>query len=97
MMMILNFYIFSMFMGGLICMVLSHYHLLVMVLSLEFLMLSIYYSLSLSMGGGMNNCLLMMLYLFVVVCEGSLGMGLLVSLVKGFGADLFGLLNLLRC
>lgn len=95
--MILNFYVFSIFIGGLLCIILSQYHLLVMVLSLEFLILSIYFSLSLRIGGGINNCLLMILYLFVVVCEGSLGLGLLVSLVRGYGADLFGLLNLLRC
>lgn len=95
--MILNFYVFSIFIGGLLCIIFSQYHLLVMALSLEFLILSIYFSLSLRIGGGINNCLLMILYLFVVVCEGSLGLGLLVSLVKGYGADLFGLLNLLRC
>lgn len=96
-MLILNYYIVVLFIGGMLCILLSHYHLLVMLLSLEFLMLSVYLSLVVGLGGGINNCLLMILYLFVVVCEGSLGLGILVCLVKGYGGDLCSLLRLLRC
>nr|YP_004021834.1 NADH dehydrogenase subunit 4L [Opilio parietinus]ADI92918.1 NADH dehydrogenase subunit 4L [Opilio parietinus] len=96
-MMILNLYVFSLFLGGLLCIIMSQNHILVMILSLEFLMLGIFTSLMISLGGGMNNCILTMLYLFVVVCEGSLGLGLLVSLVKGYGGDMCHLLMLLRC
>nr|YP_001936233.1 NADH dehydrogenase subunit 4L [Phalangium opilio]ACA66087.1 NADH dehydrogenase subunit 4L [Phalangium opilio] len=96
-MVMLNFYVFCLFFGGLMCVVLSRYHLLVVILSLEFLMLSVFLLLVFSLSGGVNNCIMMMLYLFVVVCEGSLGLGILVSLVKGYGGELCSSLNLLQC
>lgn len=96
-MLTLNFYTLSLFIGGFICLILSRYHLLVIILRLEFLMLAVYFSLILRIGGGINNCLLIMLYLFVMVCEARLGLGILVGLVKGYGADLCNILILLRC
>lgn len=72
-------------------------HLLNSLLSLEFiiinlfwLMINIFYSL-----GGDRYFLL--LFLALAACEGALGLALLVSVVRRHGRDNFRGLNILRC
>lgn len=96
-MFILNIYIFSLFFGGILCVVLSRYHLLVILLSLEFLIVGVFLALMDSLSRGLSSSFLIILYLFVVVCEGRLGLGILVSLVRGYGGELCNPLNLLKC
>nr|URH16836.1 NADH dehydrogenase subunit 4L [Glyptotermes pubescens] len=72
-------------------------HLLVTLLSLEFMVLSlfvvIYYYLSLF---NYELCFVMF-FLVLSVCEGSLGLSILVSMIRGFGNDYFQSYSVLQC
>lgn len=93
----INFFAYLIFGGGFLSLVMSRHHLLSMLLSLEFLMLGGYLVVIFSVGLIGLDTLVLFLYLFVVVCEASLGLGVLISLVKGFGGDTYRALNLLQC
>nr|AXS66067.1 NADH dehydrogenase subunit 4L [Curculionoidea sp. 26 KM-2017] len=73
--------------SGLLVFSLKCKHFLVMLLSLEYLVVSMYFILSL------NFCLLnyefffLMFFLTMSVCEGALGLSILVSLIRAFGND----------
>nr|YP_011003922.1 NADH dehydrogenase subunit 4L [Eurytoma acutibialis]WPS67062.1 NADH dehydrogenase subunit 4L [Eurytoma acutibialis] len=82
-------FFFSMFM---MCYMYSQ--ILMTLLSMEFLMLSILLTLSYNLL--INNMLyLLMYYLVFVVCEGVLGLTLLVSLIRNNGNDNMNFLNLI--
>nr|AXS66597.1 NADH dehydrogenase subunit 4L [Curculionoidea sp. 24 KM-2017] len=81
-------YIFNfMFLSGLLVFSLKCKHFLIMLLSLEYLVVTLYMVFSL------NFCLLsyefffLMFFLTMSVCEGALGLSILVSLVRAFGND----------
>nr|YP_010692479.1 NADH dehydrogenase subunit 4L [Pareronia hippia]WBV74632.1 NADH dehydrogenase subunit 4L [Pareronia hippia] len=87
--------ILVMFFSGNMIFVSKHKHLLVVLLSLEFIVLSIYLLL-------MNYLLMMsydlyMLMVFLVfsVCEGALGLSILISMIRTHGNDYFQSYNLL--
>nr|YP_010384998.1 NADH dehydrogenase subunit 4L [Plagusia squamosa]UPL65008.1 NADH dehydrogenase subunit 4L [Plagusia squamosa] len=74
-----------------------HKHLLNSLLSLEFMMLGIFWLLSLQMTGvGMEiySCLF---FLTLTVCEGAVGLSLLVLIVRSHGNDYFKSFNMLEC
>nr|UBU97890.1 NADH dehydrogenase subunit 4L [Myrmecophilus kubotai] len=71
-------------------------HLLMTLLSLEFLMLSVFLMnvIYLSLIGGLYFS---MVFLTFIVCEGALGLGILVSLVRFYGNDYFQSVANLEC
>nr|BDL61398.1 NADH dehydrogenase subunit 4l [Percnon planissimum] len=72
-------------------------HLLNSLLSLEFMMLGIFWLLSLQMlmiGAEVYFCLF---FLTLAVCEGALGLSLLILIVRSHGNDYFKSFNLLEC
>nr|WMQ78004.1 NADH dehydrogenase subunit 4L [Metabraxas rubrotincta] len=87
--------IIFMFLVGNLIFVSKYKHLLIILLSLEFMVLSVFFF--------MLNYLLMlnydmyMLMVFLVfsVCEGALGLSILVSLIRTHGNDYFKSFNLL--
>nr|YP_009710455.1 NADH dehydrogenase subunit 4L [Pontia callidice]QFZ96410.1 NADH dehydrogenase subunit 4L [Pontia callidice] len=84
-----------MFFIGNMIFVSKHKHLLIVLLSLEFIVLSIY--LLMTYYFLMMNYDLYMLMVFLVfsVCEGALGLSILVSMIRTFGNDYFQSYNLL--
>nr|YP_010626190.1 NADH dehydrogenase subunit 4L [Problepsis superans]WBK14689.1 NADH dehydrogenase subunit 4L [Problepsis superans] len=96
-MMILNMYIIIMimfFIGNLIF-ISKHKHLLIVLLSLEFMVLSIFFFFLMYLL--MINYDMYMLITFLVfsVCEGALGLSILVSMIRTHGNDYFQSFNLL--
>nr|YP_009918406.1 NADH dehydrogenase subunit 4L [Caryopemon giganteus]QLX47631.1 NADH dehydrogenase subunit 4L [Caryopemon giganteus] len=77
-----------MFVMGLISFSINRVHLLVMLLSLEFLVLSLYYMLSLSLGLMIYESFFLMILLSMSVCEGVLGLSILVSMIRVHGNDM---------
>nr|QLM01563.1 NADH dehydrogenase subunit 4L [Palaemon longirostris] len=82
---------------GLFAFVGKRKHLLGVLLSLEFIMVSIFWfmlSVITSLG---SDCYFMMFFLTLAACEGALGLALLVSIVRSHGNDNFNSFNILGC
>nr|AXS65867.1 NADH dehydrogenase subunit 4L [Tenebrionoidea sp. 10 KM-2017] len=82
-----------MFLGGL-CFSMKRKHLLSMLLSLEYLVVFLFFLmyLYLSKTGEMNFSLV---FLTFTVCEGSLGLSIMVSLIRTHGNDYFSSFSIL--
>nr|YP_009050423.1 NADH dehydrogenase subunit 4L [Lobocla bifasciata]AIC37418.1 NADH dehydrogenase subunit 4L [Lobocla bifasciata] len=87
--------IFVMFMIGNIIYVSKHKHLLIMLLSLEFIVLSIYMMMLMYLSFIEYDMYLLMVFLVFTVCEGALGISILVSMIRTYGNDYFQSFNLL--
>nr|AXS65161.1 NADH dehydrogenase subunit 4L [Coleoptera sp. 9 KM-2017] len=81
-------YLYSfMYISGLVSFSLKRKHLLLMLLSLEFIVLSLYINMFTYM---MMNCydfFFIMIFLTFCVCEGALGLSMLISMVRVHGND----------
>nr|AQM57873.1 NADH dehydrogenase subunit 4L [Dendrolimus houi]UIX22016.1 NADH dehydrogenase subunit 4L [Dendrolimus houi]UKB89063.1 NADH dehydrogenase subunit 4L [Dendrolimus houi] len=94
---ILNMWLIFMLMyivGNLIF-VSKHKHLLIVLLSLEFIVLSIFFFLLIMLNFIENDMYLLMVFLVFSVCEGSLGLSILVSMIRTHGNDYFQSFSLL--
>nr|YP_010183492.1 NADH dehydrogenase subunit 4L [Curtos fulvocapitalis]QVG61308.1 NADH dehydrogenase subunit 4L [Curtos fulvocapitalis] len=90
----LSIFIF-MYIIGLLVFCLKCNHLLLMLLSLEFIVLSLFFGLSMIILILMYESYFLMIFLSFSVCEGSLGLSILVSMVRSYGNDYFNMLNIL--
>nr|QNP10015.1 NADH dehydrogenase subunit 4L [Aulacochthebius sp. IBE<ESP> RA1155] len=88
---------FSMFMYlvGLMVFCLKRKHLLLMLLSLEFIILSLYFNLFIMLSYFNNEFYFSMIFISMSVCEGALGLSLLVSIIRSHGNDYFNSFNIL--
>nr|YP_010274848.1 NADH dehydrogenase subunit 4L [Gerosis phisara]YP_010968389.1 NADH dehydrogenase subunit 4L [Gerosis sinica]UJV31541.1 NADH dehydrogenase subunit 4L [Gerosis phisara]WNO18704.1 NADH dehydrogenase subunit 4L [Gerosis sinica] len=87
--------IFIMFMIGNVIFVFKHKHLLIMLLSLEFIVLSIYLIMMFYLSFIAFDMYLLMVFLVFSVCEGALGISILVSMIRSHGNDYFQSFSLL--
>nr|APX40820.1 NADH dehydrogenase subunit 4L [Smaragdina concolor] len=76
-----------MFLSGLISFSIYRKHLLLMLLSLEFLALSIYFGLFTYLGTIGHEYFFSLIYLTMSVCEASLGLAILVLMMRSYGND----------
>nr|AXS65737.1 NADH dehydrogenase subunit 4L [Staphylinoidea sp. 8 KM-2017] len=95
--MLINFiYIFMfMYFVGLFSFTINRKHFLVMLLSLEFIVLSLYLNLYYYLMEFNNEYYFSMIFLTMSVCEGALGLSILVSMIRTHGNDYFKTFNLL--
>nr|YP_009743975.1 NADH dehydrogenase subunit 4L [Trogolegnum pseudambulyx]QIE12747.1 NADH dehydrogenase subunit 4L [Trogolegnum pseudambulyx] len=96
-MMILNMwviFILMFFIGNLIF-ISKNKHLLIILLSLEFIVLSIFFFLLVFLMNIDYDMYMLMVFLVFSVCEGSLGLSILVSMIRTHGNDYFQSFNLL--
>jgi len=77
--------------------VIQRKHLLIVLLSLEMIVLVIFLMLFLRLKEFYNEVSFSLLFLTFCVCEGSLGLSILVSIVRSHGNDYLGSLIVLRC
>nr|ARH53697.1 NADH dehydrogenase subunit 4L [Adrastus rachifer] len=70
-------------------------HLLLMLLSLEFIVLSLYFGLFICMMFYEYEYYFMMIFLTMSVCEGALGLSILVAMIRSYGNDYFQSFNIL--
>nr|AXS65487.1 NADH dehydrogenase subunit 4L [Silvanidae sp. KM-2017] len=75
------------FFCGLLSFSLNRKHLLMILLSLEFIVLSLYYLVLNYLLVISGEIYLSMMYIIMSVCEGVLGLSILVCLVRCFGND----------
>nr|YP_009441639.1 NADH dehydrogenase subunit 4L [Incoltorrida madagassica]AOY39145.1 NADH dehydrogenase subunit 4L [Incoltorrida madagassica] len=86
-----------MFFMGTIVFCLKRKHLLLMLLSLEFIVISLFIMLVTYLGMNKYEFFFLLVYLVFSVCEGVLGLSILVSLIRTHGNDYFQLINILQC
>nr|YP_010165074.1 NADH dehydrogenase subunit 4L [Phthorimaea operculella]QRN71779.1 NADH dehydrogenase subunit 4L [Phthorimaea operculella] len=95
--MIMNmmFTIIFMFILGNMIFVSKHKHLLIVLLSLEFIVLSIFFFMLLFLSYIEFDMYMLMVFLVFSVCEGALGLSILVSMIRTHGNDYFQSLSML--
>nr|WNG77947.1 NADH dehydrogenase subunit 4L [Helius pluto] len=85
------------FIVGIMVFIMNSKHLLMMLLSLEFIVLSLYLYLFIYLNlYGYENFFSMMFLVFSV-CEGALGLSILVSMIRTHGNDYFNSFSILQC
>nr|YP_009753999.1 NADH dehydrogenase subunit 4L [Cheirotonus gestroi]QIT06608.1 NADH dehydrogenase subunit 4L [Cheirotonus gestroi] len=90
----LGFSVMAYFMG-LLSFCLKRKHLLMMLLSMEFMVLGLFFNLYLYLSYYGFEFYFSMAFLTMSVCEGALGLGILVSLMRSHGNDYFQSFNVL--
>nr|ARO47915.1 NADH dehydrogenase subunit 4L [Osmylidae sp. EMHAU-20151229-16] len=86
-----------MFVVGIMVYSMKRKHLLSMLLSLEFIVLSLFYMLYLYMLMFNYEFFFSMIFLTFSVCEGALGLSILVSMIRTHGNDYFQSFSILQC
>nr|BDL61464.1 NADH dehydrogenase subunit 4l [Indopinnixa haematosticta] len=86
-----------MFFSGIWAFISYHKHLLNSLLSLEFMMLSSFWLLCSQLSCVGNEVYFGLFFLTLVVCEGALGLALLVYIVRSHGSDYYSSFNVLSC
>nr|AMW67771.1 NADH dehydrogenase subunit 4L [Semidalis aleyrodiformis] len=74
-----------------------HKHLLCMLLSLEYIVLSLFCMIYYLMNLYSYEMYFSLMYLVMSVCEGALGLSVIVLMVRMYGNDYFSSLNVLLC
>nr|YP_010378549.1 NADH dehydrogenase subunit 4L [Hestinalis nama]QYC94745.1 NADH dehydrogenase subunit 4L [Hestinalis nama]WGL40184.1 NADH dehydrogenase subunit 4L [Hestinalis nama] len=87
--------ILVMYLVGNMIFVSKHKHLLIVLLSLEFIVLSIFFLMMMYLMLVVNNMYMLMVFLVFSVCEGALGLSILVSMIRTHGNDYFYSYNLI--
>nr|UQS75825.1 NADH dehydrogenase subunit 4L [Villa sp.] len=87
----------SLFMVGVMTFVSYRKHLLSMLLSLEYVVLSLFLILFMFLCYLDNEMYFTMIFLTFSVCEGALGLSILVSMVRSHGNDYFQSFSILQC
>nr|WRV01095.1 NADH dehydrogenase subunit 4L [Stygiocaris lancifera] len=85
------------FVCGVISFVGARKHLLSTLLSLEFMMLGIFWLMSVFIANLGGDLYFILFFLTLAACEGALGLALLVSVVRTHGSDNFSGFNVLQC
>nr|YP_006460278.1 NADH dehydrogenase subunit 4L [Papilio machaon]ADI75261.1 NADH dehydrogenase subunit 4L [Parnassius bremeri]ADI75339.1 NADH dehydrogenase subunit 4L [Papilio machaon]SSW93816.1 NADH dehydrogenase subunit 4L [Papilio machaon] len=96
-MMMLNMWliIIMMFIIGNVIFISKHKHLLIVLLSLEFIVLSIFFLMLIYLNYIEYDMYMLMIFLLFSVCEGALGLSILVSMIRTHGNDYFQSFNML--
>nr|YP_009967181.1 NADH dehydrogenase subunit 4L [Chalcidica minea]APO08599.1 NADH dehydrogenase subunit 4L [Chalcidica minea] len=84
-----------MFILGNMIFVSKHKHLLIVLMSLEFIVLSIFFLMVIILLSIDFSMYMLMIFLVFSVCEGALGLSILVSMIRTYGNDYFQSFNLL--
>nr|APX40222.1 NADH dehydrogenase subunit 4L [Psylliodes heydeni] len=79
--------LFFMFMSGALSFVINRKHLLLMLLSLEFIVISLYLNMFLYLSMMNYEFFFSMIFLTISVCEGVLGLSVLIMMVRIHGND----------
>nr|YP_010895167.1 NADH dehydrogenase subunit 4L [Kertesziomyia violascens]WJW73693.1 NADH dehydrogenase subunit 4L [Kertesziomyia violascens] len=98
MMMFINWGLpFFLLIMGVLSFISNRKHLLSMLMSLEYIVLSLFYMLFIYLNMMNYENYFSMLFLTFSVCEGVLGLSILVSMIRGYGNDYFQSFNVLQC
>jgi NADH-ubiquinone oxidoreductase chain 4L len=95
--MLLHLYFSFIFFCGIWVFSSSRRHLLITLLRLEFIVLVLFIIIYFYLCMFNYELYFVILFLVFSVCEGSLGLSILVSIIRGFGNDYFQSYNVLQC
>nr|YP_010946488.1 NADH dehydrogenase subunit 4L [Cyrtonotula maculosa]WGO57206.1 NADH dehydrogenase subunit 4L [Cyrtonotula maculosa] len=95
--MMMYLYTFMCFFCGIWVFSSNRKHLLVTLLSLEFIVLILYLILYKYLMLFNYELYFSMIFLTFSVCEGALGLSILVSMIRGYGSDFFNVYSMLQC
>nr|WGO58051.1 NADH dehydrogenase subunit 4L [Rhabdoblatta incisa] len=95
--MMMYFYIFMCFFCGIWVFCSNRKHLLATLLSLEFIVLILYTILCNYLMLFNYELYFSMVFLTFSVCEGALGLSILVSMIRSYGSDFFNAYSMLQC
>nr|AWN56271.1 NADH dehydrogenase subunit 4L [Glena unipennaria] len=76
-----------MFFCGILSFLLKQKHFLLMLLSLEFIVISLFLNIFMYLNMSGNEYFFILIYLIMSVCEGVLGLSILVSMIRVCGND----------
>lgn len=93
----INLFYFFIFLIGLVVFVSNRKHLLITLIRLEFIILLIYIYIYIYFNIIGYETYFSIVFLTIRVCEGSLGLSILVSLIRTHGNDYFQRFNVLQC
>nr|AWV83389.1 NADH dehydrogenase subunit 4L [Yezoterpnosia nigricosta] len=93
----LSFCYMIMFVSGMISLCWNYKHIMMSLLSLEFIILSLFCCLSILLSFMMSDLYMLLIFLTFSVCEGVLGLSCLVMLIRSHGNDNLMSINLLTC
>nr|YP_010890852.1 NADH dehydrogenase subunit 4L [Ceriagrion auranticum]WJK72289.1 NADH dehydrogenase subunit 4L [Ceriagrion auranticum] len=88
---------FFFFFSGLVSFFSKRKHLLSTLLSLEFMVLSMFFYMFIFLILNFYDLYFLMYFLTFSVCEGALGLSILVSMIRSHGSDQFVNFNMLQC
>nr|UEK75567.1 NADH dehydrogenase subunit 4L [Dideoides latus] len=88
---------FFLMMMGIFIFISNRKHLLSMLLSLEYIVLSLFYLLFIYLNMMNYENYFSMIFMTFSVCEGVLGLSILVSMIRMYGNDYFQSFNILQC
>nr|QXM16892.1 NADH dehydrogenase subunit 4L [Neoneuromus similis]QXM16918.1 NADH dehydrogenase subunit 4L [Neoneuromus maclachlani]UFZ12900.1 NADH dehydrogenase subunit 4L [Neoneuromus ignobilis] len=94
---IMDYFFIVMVLSGAWVFVSKRKHLLLMLLSLEFIVISLFMGLMIILKVYNFENFFSMFYLTFSVCEGALGLGILVSMIRTHGNDYFNSFNIMQC
>nr|QBF44151.1 NADH dehydrogenase subunit 4L [Corethrella condita] len=97
MMMLVEYSLIFMFFTGSLVFISSRKHLLATLLSLEFMVLSLFMILFFYLSMKEFEVYFSMMFLTLGVCEGALGLSILVSMIRTHGNDYFQTFSILQC
>nr|WGO58025.1 NADH dehydrogenase subunit 4L [Rhabdoblattella disparis] len=95
--MFMMMYVFICFFCGIWVFSSNRKHLLATLLSLEFIVLILYCSVYLYLNSFNFELFFGMVFLTFSVCEGALGLSILVSMIRSYGNDYFNMFSMLQC
>nr|AOY39704.1 NADH dehydrogenase subunit 4L [Scolytinae sp. BMNH 1040319] len=87
------YFIFWMVFSGLFIFVVKYDHFLLMLLGLEVVVLGTYLLMFIYFSMGISDYFVSMIYLSMSVCEGALGLSLLVMIIRVYGGDMLMLFD----
>nr|YP_010852856.1 NADH dehydrogenase subunit 4L [Symbrenthia lilaea]WGL40275.1 NADH dehydrogenase subunit 4L [Symbrenthia lilaea]WGN99225.1 NADH dehydrogenase subunit 4L [Symbrenthia lilaea]WKR35343.1 NADH dehydrogenase subunit 4l [Symbrenthia lilaea] len=87
--------IFMMYLFGNMIFVSKYKHLLIVLLSLEFIILSMFFFFMMFLMMMNYNIYMLIVFMVFSVCEGALGLSILVSMIRTHGNDYFQSYNLI--
>lgn len=91
----INIVFFIIFIVGNIIFVYKYKHLLIVLLRLEFIVLRIFFFLLIVLSYIIYDIYILIVFLVFTVCEGVLGLSILVSIIRTHGNDYFQRFNIL--
>nr|YP_009531189.1 NADH dehydrogenase subunit 4L [Ornebius fuscicerci]AXY63946.1 NADH dehydrogenase subunit 4L [Ornebius fuscicerci] len=90
-------FVMYMYMSGLLVFMMKRKHLIMTLLSLEYMMLMMYFILYFYLFQYEGDLYYLMMFLVFSVCEGVLGLSILVLMIRSHGNDFFQSFVILRC